>query len=269
MSKILKLTLATGQVHEIPLEQTSTITVRTRETTDPSVTIERDWAYTSVVAAEVVDPPGQTGDPTAVVEDTLSSPGAALDWAQNLPVADAAAHVEKALALYPGDTGLLAKLSQLDAAIRGVGQPPADAGETSTPPVPVETAATALEAIHGLATPDEALAAVTVALEKWPTDEGLLTVKVQAEQVIAAGAANEALAAPPVEPDPATLETPTVAIDHAKTLPLDDAVAHVDAALVKFPDDPDLLAVKDEIAQIRAQDAGTGGAPADGAGATH
>jgi hypothetical protein len=56
---------------------------------------------------------------------------------------------------------------------------------------------------------------------------------------------------PVVEPAPvvdeATLASPYTAIDHAATLPLADAKAHVDAALVRFPDDPDLLAAKAEL----------------------
>lgn len=61
---------------------------------------------------------------------------------------------------------------------------------------------------------------------------------------------------PAVEPDPATLETPTAAIDHATGLPLDDAHAHIVAALDKFPDDPDLLTAKTDVEAAQAATTG-------------
>lgn len=58
------------------------------------------------------------------------------------------------------------------------------------------------------------------------------------------------------EPDPVpaddTLASPEAALDHAASLPIAEAVAHVDAALAKWPDDPDLLATKAELAEIQA-----------------
>jgi hypothetical protein len=50
-----------------------------------------------------------------------------------------------------------------------------------------------------------------------------------------------------VPADDPSLETPQAAIDHASTLPLADAQTHIDAALVKFPDDPDLVAAKADL----------------------
>lgn len=46
-----------------------------------------------------------------------------------------------------------------------------------------------------------------------------------------------------------TLATPVAAVEHAATLPVPDAAAHIGAALAKFPDDPDLVAAKADLDQ--------------------
>lgn len=59
----------------------------------------------------------------------------------------------------------------------------------------------------------------------------------------------------PTEPAPETLATPAAALDHAETLPLPDAQAHITAALEKFPDDEDLVQAKKDIDELVAAQA--------------
>lgn len=204
MSTILKLTLGTGETQEVPFDATSIVTVRTRVQRDPGQTpVDEDHAFTNVASFEIVDESGAPANVAPTSDPAFASPGAAIETASSLAIADAAAHIEKALTRFPGDEDLLAVQAELDAQIRGTSTnswPPAQ-------PAPVEEPAPAVE--------------------------------------------------PTVEPtvDPATLETPQAAIDHAIGLDVTDAVAHITAALAKFPGDEDLLAAQTELDQIIASSA--------------
>lgn len=116
MSKILKLTLGTGETQEVTLESISVVSVRTRTNPSPGEIVDVDAAFTDVVAAEIVDAPEpviapppadpDTATGTPVEEPTLASPAGAIEHAQTLPIEDAAAHVDAALVKFPGDPDL-------------------------------------------------------------------------------------------------------------------------------------------------------------------
>jgi hypothetical protein len=218
VSKILKLTLGTGDEHDVPLEETSTVTVKTRSMPQPGGTaVDTEYAYTNVVAAEVVDAPADTSAPVPAATAAPASPEAATETAVQLPLADAAAHVEKALAKFPDDPDLLALQSELDTQIR-----------SDTPVWPP---------------------AQPAASEPAATEEPAATTDTTT-------GTDAATTEPTTTTEDATLASPAAAIDHAQTLPLPDAAAHVAAALAKFPDDPDLVAANDDLQKLLAEQGG-------------
>lgn len=131
MSKILKLTLGTGETQEVTLETTSVVSVRTRTNPAPGEIVDVDAAFTDVVAAEIVDAPEPAIAPapaepdpatdTPVEEPTLASPAVAIEHAQTLPIEDAAAHIDAALAKFPGDPDLEAAKTEIAEVVSGDG----------------------------------------------------------------------------------------------------------------------------------------------------
>lgn len=204
MSSVLKLTLATGEVHEVPFLATSSLSVETA--IQGGSTIVR--SYTDVAAVELLEVAdaiaAHAGDDTV---EMLSSPAVAIVHAKTLPLADAAAHVERALMKFPDDEDLAQVWADLGYAVQSG----------------AETWSTSVE-------PD----VDAIAAEPEQTEQTTQT-----------------------EPDPATLESADAAIEHATTLPLEEAAAHIDAALAKFPDDADLAAAKTELADMIAAENGS------------
>jgi hypothetical protein len=135
VTKVMQITLGTGEVQEVPFESTSTISVRTRRQPDPGAPfVDEEQAYSDVADIVVVDaaeepaatieqPTVQTiGDGTEPVqqpaEETLASPEAALEHAQTLPtLEDAAAHITAALERFPDDADLKAASDEIAAAL--------------------------------------------------------------------------------------------------------------------------------------------------------
>lgn len=110
MSSLLKLTLATGETQEIPFHPASSIAVKTGD-------VER--AYTDVTKVELVQVDADPAYPAAASDEgALSSPGVAILHAKGLSVADAGAHVERALLKFPDDADLQQVYADIGDAVR-------------------------------------------------------------------------------------------------------------------------------------------------------
>lgn len=114
----LKLTLATGETPEIPFTQQSTVSIKTQVAGDNGGLVDKEFAYSGVVAFEIVDV--ASGDAALAADTTpgMETPEAAIHFALVMPLADAGAHIEKAIAKF-GDHDLLVELaSDIDRAVR-------------------------------------------------------------------------------------------------------------------------------------------------------
>lgn len=131
MSKILKLTLGTGETMEVPLESTSVISVKTRTSPSPGEVFDNESAFTDVSAIELVDapdvsavetappPPAEITSLQAPDPATIETPDAAIAHAETLPIDQAATHIDVALTKFPGDEDLLAAKDEIAAIIAG------------------------------------------------------------------------------------------------------------------------------------------------------
>lgn len=146
---LIKITLATGEVREFPFGPTSTITVESTVSPEPTITQRQQISYSDVVAVEITEGSSELSPAEEADLPGLWSPEGALFFAKELPVADAAAHVEKALARFPDDNDLLQVQAELDEAVRSgaetwsteLGEEPAAAAESESAEVPEPTEA--------------------------------------------------------------------------------------------------------------------------------
>jgi hypothetical protein len=116
MSTVLKLTDTDGVAHEVPFTTGSTLTVRTRVQGAQGVELQ-EFAVTQIAKVELVDK--TTGETLAEIDDTtpgFQSVNGAIHHAKTLALADAGAHIEKAIVKFGDHPDLLQVQADLNAA---------------------------------------------------------------------------------------------------------------------------------------------------------
>lgn len=191
MSTVLKLTVAESDVHEIPFSRQSTLTIKNGNDVR---------AYSDVSSVELVDT--TTGDVLdSIADDTpgFASVADAINTAKGMAVADAGAHIEKAIVKFGEDEQLLQVQADLHEAVQSgaetwttdVQAEPKTEVEMVEPSEAEKDAAdhdAAVEEIKAAETVEDAVEKIVAALERWPASEVLADLKQVADAMIAAKA---------------------------------------------------------------------------------
>lgn len=117
---VIRVTLADKSVQEFPFERSSQLTVESTIQVEAAITQRQSRSWADVDKVEIRDGSvdGSLEEPEYVDRPGLASPEAAILWAGNLPLADAAAHVEQASVLFPKHGGLEELAADLGDAVR-------------------------------------------------------------------------------------------------------------------------------------------------------
>jgi hypothetical protein len=145
VSKLLTLTLESGEKAKVPFNETSQFRITTRTFPDPAAgPVDVEQSYTGVVGATVSEGKGADPLPPQPGATGFESEEAAIAFAAELPTGVGAAHLEQALTKWPKSTAIKDELEVYDAEIRATpndsmaaGTPVTPAG-TPVPPTPAE-----------------------------------------------------------------------------------------------------------------------------------
>lgn len=120
MSKLLTLTLESGEKAKVPFNETSTIKITTRTFPDPAAgPVDVEKAYSGVTNIAIGEIKGDDPLPQAPDKGGFESVETAIAFAAELPTGLGAAHLEQAQNKWPKSAELKAELERYDAEIRG------------------------------------------------------------------------------------------------------------------------------------------------------